>query len=154
MKQRLLALMMMCSMNIYAQQGNETISLPGGVSYKVLLDVAGEPKPQYGDYVETHMYVEVGGKRIYNSREAGEGKPIGFIMQQPTTQTDIQEVVKLMTPGDSVAIIMSVDSMMKATGASEPWMKPNTGQTATYIVKLLKVKTMARKSEMPKPGKE
>lgn len=154
MKQGFLALMMMCSMNIYAQQGNQTISLPGGVSYQMLRDVASEPMPEYGDYVETHMYVEVEGKRIYSSREAGEGKPIGFMMRQPDTKTDIQEVVKLMTPGDSVAIIMSVDSMMKATGFAEPWMKPNIGQTATYIVKLLKVKPMGRKAEMPNPGKE
>lgn len=141
--------------SIYAQaQSSEIIQLPGGVSYKTLLDVPGEPKPRYGDYVEAHMYVDVDGKRIYNSREAGEGKPIGFLMQQPATKTDIQEVVQLMTPGDSVAIIMSVDSMLKAGGSPEPWMKPKTGQTATYVVKLLKVKPMTRKSEMPKPGKE
>ncbi len=153
MKQGLFALMMICG--IYAQaQHSETIQLPGGISYKVLLDAPGEPMPRYGDYVEAHMYVEVEGKRIYNSREAGEGKPIGFLMQQPASKTDIQEVVKLMTAGDSVAIIMSVDSMMKTGGQKEPWMKPNTGQTATYIVKLLKVKPMTRKAEMPKPGKE
>lgn len=153
MKRGLFALMMICAVHALGQQ-QETVQLPGGVAYKMLLDVPGEPKPRYGDYVEAHMYVDVEGKRIYNSREAGEGKPIGFLMQQPTTKTDIQEVVQLMTPGDSVAIIMSVDSMLKAGGSPESWMKPNTGQTATYVVKLLRVKPMARKSEMPKPGKE
>ncbi len=153
MKQGLFALMMICAVHAQAQQ-TETVQLPGGVAYKTLLDAPGEPKPRYGDYVEAHMYVEVEGKRIYNSREAGEGKPIGFLMQQPATKTDIQEVVQLMTPGDSVAIIMSVDSMLNAGGNPEPWMKPNTGQTATYIVKLLKVKPLERRGEMPKPGKE
>lgn len=145
---------MACSPFAHAQQDGETIQLPGGVAYKMLLDVQSAPKPMYGDYVETHMYVEVEGERIYSSREAGEGKPIGFLMQQPTTKTDVQEVVKLMTPGDSVAIVMSVDSMLKAGGPAERWMKPNTGQTATYIVTLLKVKPMGRKGDMPKPGKE
>lgn len=153
MKQGIFALMMVCGANVQAQTTDEVI-LPGGVAYTMLLDVQSEPKPAYGDYVETHMYVEVEGEQIYSSREAGEGKPIGFLMQQPTTKTDVQEVVKLMTPGDSVAIVMSVDSMLKAGGPAEHWMKPNTGQTATYIVKLLKVKPMGRKGEMPKPGKE
>lgn len=153
MKQGLFALMMICAVHAQGQQ-TETVQLPGGVAYKMLLDTPGEPKPRYGDYVEAHMYVDVEGKRIYNSREAGEGKPIGFLMQQPASKTDIQEVVQLMTPGDSVAIIMSVDSMLKAGGSPEPWMKPNTGQTAAYIVKLLKVKPLERKGEMPKPGKE
>lgn len=137
-----------------AQTGGEVIQLPGGVSYKMLLDTPGEPQPRFGDYVETHMYVDVDGKRIYNSREAGEGKPVGFMLQQPTTKTDIQYVVTLMTPGDSTAIMMSVDSMLKAGSPKESWMKPNTGQTATYTVKLLKVKPLERKGEMPPPGKE
>lgn len=146
--------MMVCAATAQAQQAGEAIPLPGGVAYKMLLDVQSDPHPRYGDYVETHMYVEVEGKSIYSSRKAGEGKPIGFVMQEPASKTDIQEVVKLMTPGDSVAIIMSVDSMLKAGGSSEPWMKPNTGQTATYIVKLLRVKPLQRKGDMPKPGKE
>ncbi len=153
MKQVLFALMMIYAVHAQGQQ-TETVQLPGGVAYKMLLDAPGGPMPRYGDFVEAHIYVEVEGKRIYNSREAGEGKPIGFLMQEPASKTDIQEVVKLMTPGDSVAIIMSVDSMLKAGGQKEPWMKPNTRQTATYIVHLLKVKPMARKAEMPKPGKE
>ena len=140
--------------SVYAQKAGETIQLPGGVSYKMLLDAPGEPKPRFGDYVETHMYVDVDGSRLYSSREAGEGNPVGFMLQQPTTKTDIQYVVTRMTAGDSVAIIMSVDSMLKAGSPRESWMKPNTSQYATYTVKLLKVKPLERKGEMPPPGKE
>lgn len=136
-----------------AQKDNKTVQLPGGVSYTMLLDVPGEPKPRFGDYVETHMYVDVDGDRLYSSRETG-GQPIGFLLQKPTTPTDVQYVITQMTAGDSVAIVMSVDSMLKAGGPVESWMKPNTGQTATYTVKLLKVKPLDRKGETPPPGKE
>lgn len=122
------------------------IQLPGGVSYKLLYDEKGGVNPRYGDFVETHMYVQVDGKMIYSSREVNDAQPVSFLMQKPTSNTDLQMVIKLMTPGDSVVAMMSVDSMIKSGVQKLDWMKPNTGQQATYIVKMLSVKPINQKN--------
>lgn len=119
--------------------------LPGGISYKMIQDATGGVSPKNKDYVETHMYVIVDEKMIYNSREVNEGKPVSFLMQQPTSKTDLQEVIKLMTPGDSVVVNISVDSMLKSGIAKLDWMKPNTQQYATYLVKMLSVRELSDK---------
>ncbi len=114
--------------------------LPGGVEYKMAYDKPGNITPKNGDYVEAHMYVQVDGEIIYNSRLVNENKPVSFVMQQPKSKTDIQEVIKLLSVGDSVVIKFSVDSLLKSGVDQLKWMKPNTGQKATYFVKMANIR--------------
>ncbi|MCB0696858.1 MAG: hypothetical protein KDC07_05810 [Chitinophagaceae bacterium] len=116
--------------------------LPGGVEYKIAYNKPGTLNPKNGDYVEAHMYVEVDGEMIYNSRQVNENKPVSFVMTQPKSKTDIQEVIKLLSEGDSVVIKFSVDSLIKSGVDQLRWMKPNTGQKATYFVKMVQIKQM------------
>lgn len=145
MKQGIMIIAILCSSIAVMAQGNGYKQLPGGVSYKLLANEQGDNHPDYGDYVETHMYLNVDGKEIYSSRKTGEGKPVGFLMKQQATKTDIQEAIKLMTPGDSASVLLSVDSMIKAGSGKLAWMKPGTGQQAEYIIKLLRVKNISKK---------
>lgn len=136
------------NVSLYAQApASGFIQLPGGVEYKMLKDVAGDVTPKNGDYVESHMYVEVDGNLIYNSREVNENKPVSFLMQEPKSKTDIQEVIKLMSAGDSVVIKFSVDSLLKTGIQKLDWMKPNTGQKATYYVKVSSVRQLGKKEK-------
>lgn len=129
-----------------AQSKSKYIQLPGGVSYIIAHNgAAGGVKPTLGDYVETNMYLNVDGKQIYNSLQANSHKPISFLISEPQSKTDIQEVIKLMVPGDSAVILLSVDSMLKHGANRYEWMKPNTGQNAAYSVKLLNVRKMTKK---------
>jgi hypothetical protein len=140
MKKLILITALLCNTFTYAQDKKDGyIQLPAGVEYKLLHDEPGDVYPKWGDNVEAHMYVEVDGKRIYNSREVGTKEPLPFVLKQMPTKTDIQEVIVLMTQGDSVSIRMSVDSMLKTGVQPLDWMKPNTGQKATYIIKLTKL---------------
>lgn len=123
------------------------IQLPGGVEYKMVYDKPGDITPENGDYVEAHMYVEVDGEMIYSSRTVSDGKPVSFVMQQPKSKTDIQEVIKLLTVQDSVVIKFSVDSLIKSGVDQLKWMKPNTGQKATYYVKMTQIKQMSGKKD-------
>jgi len=116
--------------------------LPGGVEYKMAYDKPGDIKPVNGDYVEAHMYVQVDGEIIYNSRQVNENKPVSFVMQEPKSKTDIQEVIKLLNAGDSVVIKFSVDSLLKSGVDQLQWMRPNTGQKATYFVKMVNIRQM------------
>lgn len=134
-----------CLMTTVSYAQDSAVQLPGGVSYKMLHDEPTTINPAIGDYVETHMYVHVDGQKIYSSREVGEAKPLGFVIEKTPTKTDIQEVVKLMTEGDSAVIYMSIDSMLKIGTPKLDWMKPNTGQKAAYTVKMLSIKQMGRK---------
>lgn len=148
MKKRLstLTVLVLCGVFANAQQMPPTkgfTQLPGGVEYKMAYDKPGDIQPVNGDYVEAHMYVEVDGEMIYSSRSVNEGKPVSFVMQEPKSKTDIQEVIKLLSEQDSVVIKFSVDSLIKSGVDQLKWMKPNTGQKATYYVKMIQIKQMA-----------
>lgn len=131
------------------------VQLPGGVAYRILYDKPGGTTPNKGDYIEAHMYVNVDGQEIYNSRQINDGKTVSFVMQPTGHKTDIQEVIKLMTPGDSAIIVFSVDSLLKTGVEKLKWMKPNTGQKAKYFVKMIAIKPFgAKKEESATPSKK
>jgi len=137
----------------YSQKNTDNIKgltqLPGGIAYKLLYDKPGGATPNKGDFIEAHMYVNVDGLEIYNSRQLNEGKTVSFVMQPTGHKTDIQEVIKLMTPGDSAVIVFSVDSLLKTGIEQLNWMKPNTGQKAIYFVKMIALKPFGTKKEEP-----
>lgn len=147
MKRILIIALSLYAATTYAQQPGKDgfIQLPGGVAYNLAHDEKTGTPPGIGDYVETHMYVIVDGKMIYNSRQLTDNKPVSFVVQESKTKTDIQEVIKLMTAGDSAVIRFSVDSMLKSGIEQLPWMKPNTGQQATYLVKMTNIKRFGTK---------
>lgn len=146
MKKILLLAVLIGATKGYGQsKDKEYIQLPGGVAYKMLHDAPGTDYPKTGDYVGTNIYLEVEGKEVYNSYTANKGQPISFFLTQNDFKTDVQEVIRLMTAGDSVAIRMSVDSMMKTPAPKEAWMKPGTGQQITYTIKLLSFKNLSEK---------
>ena len=148
-KYLILAVAFLSTFSTSAQKTNKKdfISLNGGLSYQIAYDSPGEAQPEVGDFVETNMYLIVDNKVIYNSLEDNALKPISFVVTEPTSSTDVQEVITYMTPGDSALIRMSVDSMIKNGSPQLDWMKPQTGQHATYVVKLL---TLRRKSTLNK----
>lgn len=129
----------------YGQSPEKYTVLPGGVEYLLVKDAPGTLTPANGDYVETNMHLAVDGRIIYNSLQANGGKPIGFMLSPSASKTDIQEVIRLMSAGDSVIVRLSVDSMIKAGSPKLDWMKPNTGQKAVYMVKMLNVRPMGKK---------
>lgn len=140
-------LMVLVANIVAAQTSNKYTRLPGGVSYHIAYDATGDAKPEVGDFVETNMYLFVDSNMIYNSLVSNDAKPISFVITESPSKTDIQEAIKHITPGDSVLIRMSVDSMIKAGSPQLDWMKPETGQHATYVVKLL---TLRRKKDLNK----
>lgn len=145
----ILAVAVLANTSTNAQMSNKAgfTSLNGGLSYQIAYDSPGEAQPEVGDFVETNMYLIVDNMMIYNSLQANGLKPISFVVTEPQTSTDIQEAITYMTPGDSALIRMSVDSMIKNGSPQLDWMKPKTGQHATYVVKLL---TLRRKSTLNK----
>lgn len=136
------ALILCLSVAVYAQSGYRPLSK--GLAYKMLYDKKSGVSPGIGDYVEAHMYLYVDGKNIYNSRTAGQGQPVTFVLQEGAG-ADIQEAIMKMTAGDSISVLIPVDSMLAAGSQQYEWMRPNTGQKAEYLVKLLKVKPLNKK---------
>lgn len=135
--------LVLVTINIFAQDGYK--ELREGLWYKMLYDAPGGEKPITGDYVQTHMYLYVGGEKIYSSREVGKKEPLGVLLQEPQNNTDIQHAIKQMTVGDSMSVLMSVDVMLENGIQQYDWMKPGTGQKAEYIVKLLEMRPMAKR---------
>lgn len=140
MKGLLSAICLCLSITVFAQGGYK--QLPGGMAYKFLHDEKGGQTPGVGDYVEAHMYLDVDGNNVYNSRKVGEGNPVSFVIQEQSSGADIQPAIMKMTPGDSAAVLISIDSMLAAGSQQYPWMKPNTGQKAIYTVKVLSVRKL------------
>lgn len=140
-----LSLLMLCGVSAYAQSDYKPVT--NAMEYKMLYDAKEGVQPITGDFVQAHMYLYVDGQKIYSSREVGERKPLGIVLQEAQSSTDIQEVIKLMSAGDSVSVLMNVDSMLQTGAQRYAWMKPGTGQKAEYIVKLLNIKQMSKREE-------
>lgn len=149
--------------NVYAQKKKTTPAketktsngfkaIGGGLEYKTVNDVASNPNPQVGDFVEVHIHTTVNDSVIFDTRAVNNNMPVQFQVNQPQFAGDIVNGLKMMTPGDSAVLMLSVDSIVKAGTPVQAWMKTGTNQKIVYGVVLVSVKTAAemQKEQMEK----
>src|SRR5690606_2358484 len=80
----------------------------------------------------------------FDSKVVNQGKAVVFQIAKPAFNGDISEGFILMSAGDKAYLKVSVDSLLKASGAQKvEWMKTGVGQTLDYFVDLISVKTQA-----------
>ncbi len=112
-----------------------------GIEYKMLHDVEGTNAKE-GDYVELHIRTLYNNDSlIFNSREQNGGNPVKFPLSAPRFHGDLAEAIMMMSPGDSMIAVVTVDSLKAASQRTQPWMQP--GGKIFYALTLLSAKTQA-----------
>ncbi len=138
-----------------------------GVEYCIVKNISGK-KPVIGDIVEANVLVIAdtivkATKKaekfvVGDSRKENGGKPVPIKMDEKTFKGDFKEVLKLVSPGDSVVINVSVDTLMKSfpNQPMPPLMKK--GRKITYEISVVSIKPLeefqkemqAKQAEMQK----
>lgn len=150
--------------NVYAQKPGKTADgftvMESGLAYKMLYDAPGDRKPQPGDFMELTITgklngTSVGDSTIFSTNDMNNGKPVEYQAQQANFKGDLMEGIFLMSPGDSGIFRVSIDSLMKVNATSAaPWMKKDAGQTLSYHVQLISVKSAAERDKAQKETDE
>ena len=129
---------------------NDSFKKVNGVEYMIIKEVKGK-KPAMGDVVEVNYkliadsVVAATGKTetftVIDTRKQNMGKPVPVPIDDKNFKGDIREVIKLLSPGDSVLINVPIDTLMVANpGKLPPWMKK--GHKITFQMTIANITTM------------
>lgn len=113
---RFILFLTMITIAFSACKQEKTLETPDGHKYIHHIKT-GNPMPQPGDYVYFHAQIRDGEKVIRSSRDEGAAP----YMQIPTEEmpgrevSPVESVLKLMGQGDSVTLLIELDSIQKQT---------------------------------------
>ncbi len=109
------------------------------LKYVFVIDKPTKDHPQEGDDVMLNMMALCNNKMMYNSSQVNKGKPGAFSISKPAFKADIAEVLKLMSPGDSVICLVDAQDMFDYTKKKLPdFIKP--GDRIQYNIRLVSIK--------------
>lgn len=92
-----------------------------------------------GDFVDIHIHTKYNDSLIFDSRVNNNGKPVSFPLNKPKFNGDLSEALMMMSAGDSMIVLVPVDSIIANKQKTQPWMKP--GGKITYVISMISVKT-------------
>jgi len=121
---------------------------PGGIKYRMLYDKPGS-NAAVGDLMELDIRTSINDSLVFSSKNINEGRPVKLPLNKPKFNGDLAEALALMSPGDSMIAMVSVDSLKAAGQRTQPWMKD--GGNITYVIHMYSVLS---KEEIEKKEKE
>lgn len=121
---------------------------PGGIRYRMLYDKPGS-NAAVGDLMELDIRTSINDSLVFSSKNINEGKPVKLPLNKPKFNGDLAEALALMSPGDSMIAMVSVDSLKAAGQRTQPWMKD--GGNITYVIHMYSVLS---KEEIEKKERE
>ncbi len=126
--------------------------LESGLEYKILKNGDGKRHPQVGDHLDMNVRVHVRDSVIFDSRQLNNNRPVPFQVQPPSFKGDFIEGLMLMSSGDSAALRLPVDSIIRQGKQLMPGMK--AGDMLEYDVSLMSVlsDTDYKKDQAEKAG--
>jgi FKBP-type peptidyl-prolyl cis-trans isomerase len=110
-----------------------------GIEYKMYRDNKATPLAKEGDFVDIHIHTKYNDSLIFDSRTNNNNKPVSLPLNKARFNGDLAEVLSMMSAGDSMVAMVSVDSLIAAKQKTQPWMKP--GSKITYVISMISVKT-------------
>jgi FKBP-type peptidyl-prolyl cis-trans isomerase FkpA len=104
------------------------LTTPSGYKYVKHINVQGQ-KPQPGEYVYFHAQARLRDSVLFASRQQEQNpfmqiQAIDTLTKLPKVPSPVEEVLSIMSPGDSVTILINLDTMpQKPPGfESESWL--------------------------------
>lgn len=128
-----------CTGSKKASSGNAFKKTKTGIEYKMYYDNKATAVAKEGDFVDIHIRTKYNDSLIFDSRVNNNNKPVSFPLNKARFNGDLAEVLSMMSAGDSMIAMVSVDSLIAAKQKTQPWMKP--GGKITYIISMMSVKT-------------
>ncbi|HLO71140.1 MAG TPA: FKBP-type peptidyl-prolyl cis-trans isomerase [Flavipsychrobacter sp.] len=110
-----------------------------GIEYKMCRDNKATAVAKEGDLVDIHIHTKYNDSLIFDSRVNNNNKPVSLPLNKVRFNGDLAEVLSMMSAGDSMIAMVSVDSLISSKQKTQPWMKP--GSKITYVISMISVKT-------------
>jgi FKBP-type peptidyl-prolyl cis-trans isomerase len=88
--------------------------LASGIDYKIVKDAKGKKTANNGDIMLVHMLWKANDSVHFDSRITYNDQPFPYQIGKPQFPADPVEVLKMLTEGDSVVILVPVDSFKKS----------------------------------------
>lgn len=110
-----------------------------GIEFKMCRDNKATAVAKEGDLVDIHIHTKYNDSLIFDSRVNNNNKPVSLPLNKVRFNGDLAEVLSMMSAGDSMIAMVSVDSLISSKQKTQPWMKP--GSKITYVISMISVKT-------------
>ncbi|WP_035726959.1 FKBP-type peptidyl-prolyl cis-trans isomerase [Eisenibacter elegans] len=117
-------------------------AMDNGLKYSFFGQSGQGRKAQEGEFITYHLVIENEGRRLRSTYEELSGPIQQKRLQTPKIKGTYDEILLLLSEGDSVAVWIPADSLARRTNTKLPQHIPS-GTTLKYIIKVLKIESAA-----------